>query len=361
MDKFVQQYCSIVTNKYTILLLLYFIHFKFFLQIVLNVESVWLSALLYVLLLLGINYKHIKCSFLILIPIVGICILNPVAANIFVIFLSTYIVSQLPFRTILYHNLSAQIIIFILSSICLFLGITTSELFQQTAQDMRIRYDYGMGNPNTFALFVYSFIINLYLYKGIYHKTYLFIIGVIAWMVFSYTGSRTFFISVVILLIFTFLGRIWKQYPLVSKFSLVIAPILIFSATFYFSQNYIFFPEVNLLFTGRLNLYNSLLSSVSHLDYLIGTDLINTETIDSSFLHLLFEGGVIPLSLFGLLYLNFVCKSSKKQLSAIVPFIASIFTVALTESILTFVLVYGNMIIWILLYKTYLCKKVTLY
>ena len=360
MDKFVQKYYSVVTNKYVILLLVYFIHLKFFLQIVLEIESAVADILLYVFLLLGINYKRIKYSFLILIPILFICFLNAEARNIFVILLSTYIVSQLSLKTILFHNLSAQLIIFVLSSICLFLGITTSEMFQQTVLDMRIRYDYGMGNPNTFALFIYSFIINLYLYKGIYHKKYLFIIGIIAWIVFSYTGSRTFFISVLILLTLSFFGKLYKRYPQISKSTLIIAPILIFSAVFYFSKNYILFPEVNILFSGRLELYNKLLSSVSYSNYLIGTELINTETIDSSILHLLFEGGIIPFSLFILLYFNLVCKINKNQLSAVASLMASVFCVALTESILTFVLIFGNMIIWILLYKTYLKKRIYL-
>lgn len=360
MDKFIQKYHSVTTNKYAILLLVYFIHFKFFFQIVLDIESIVLDIALYVFLLLGINYKRIKYSFLILIPILGICILNAAARNIFVILLSTYIVSQLPLKTILFHNLSAQFIVFILASICLVLGITTSELFPQTVLDMRVRYDYGMGNPNTFALFIYSFIVNLYLYKGAYRKKYLFIIGVIAWFVFSYTGSRTFFMSVLMLLIFSALGNLWKRYPRISKFFLMLTPVLIFCAVFYFSRNYILFPEVNLLFSGRLDLYSRLLSAVNYSDYLIGTDLINTETIDSSFFHILFEGGIIPFSIFVLLYFNFVCKANRNQLSAIVPLLASIFTAALTESVLTFVLIFGNMIIWILLYKTYLNKEIPL-
>lgn len=360
MDKLVQKHDSVITNKYAILLLLYFIHFKFFLQVVLENESVVTNVLLYVFLLLGINYNRIRYSFFILIPILGICLLNSAARNIFVILLSTYIVSQLPLKTIIFHNLSAQLIIFILCSICLVLGITTSELFQENALDMRIRYDYGMGNPNTFALFIYSFIINFYLYKGICHKKYLFIIGVIAWMVFSYTGSRTFFMSVLSLLILSLLGKLWERHSLISKFLLISAPILIFCAVFYFSMNYSLFPEVNLLFSGRLGLYNSLLSSLSYSDYIIGTELINTETIDSSFLHLLFEGGIIPFLLFVLLYFNFVFKSKKNQLSAIVPLMASVFAVALTESVLTFVLIFGNMVIWILLYKTYLNKAIPL-
>lgn len=358
MGKIVYNYRALATNKYAILFLLYFVHLKFFIQIVLDIESAPLDITLYVLLLLGINYKRVKRSFLVLIPIMGISLLNPAARNIFVILLCTYITAQLPIRTILYHNILAQIIVFSLSTICLSLGITESVMFQQTALDMRVRYDYGMGNPNTFAMFVYSFIINLYLYKGIFYKRYLFIIALIGWSVFSYTGSRTFFVSVLVLLLFSCLRNLWSSQPRFSKLLLIIVPILIGVAVFYFSLNYTLYPEVNLLFTGRLDLYNRLLSSVSYSDYIFGTGRINEETIDSSYLHLIFEGGVIPLLLFMILYINLVYKANRKELAAILPLFASVFVFGLTESVLTFVLVFGNMIIWILLYKTYITRHI---
>ena len=109
MDKLVQDYQLLITNKHSSLFLLYFIHLKFFTQIVLDASSVFMDIALYLLLLLGINYRRVKLTFFVLIPIVVICVLNPAASNIFVILLSTYIVSQLPFRNILFHNLSNKI------------------------------------------------------------------------------------------------------------------------------------------------------------------------------------------------------------------------------------------------------------
>ena len=124
MDKLIQDYQSLITNKYSVLFLLYFIHLKFFTQIVLDTPSIIMDIALYLLLLLGVNYRRVKLCFFVLIPIVLLCVLNPAATNIFVILISTYIVAQLPFRTILFHNLCAQIIVFLLCTICLYLGIT---------------------------------------------------------------------------------------------------------------------------------------------------------------------------------------------------------------------------------------------
>lgn len=354
MDKLVQDYQLLITNKHSSLFLLYFIYLKFFTQIVLDASSVFMDIALYLLLLLGINYRRVKLTFFVLIPIVVICVLNPAASNIFVILLSTYIVSQLPFRTILFHNLCAQVVIFLLCTICLYVGITETAVMEATLLDARVRYDYGMGNPNTFALFVYSFFINLYLYKGRDSKICLFLIALIAWNVYSYTGSRTFFISVVVLLLCACISKLCVYWPNLFKFGLIVTPVLIYCFIFYFSLNYTSYPEVNFIFSGRLELYNSLLSSVSLGNYLLGTGQINEITIDNSYLHILFEGGILSLFVFFFLYSNLVIKINGESLSVIFPVLMSIFMYGLTESVLTFVLIYGNMILWILMYDVYI-------
>ena len=354
MDKLVQNYQSLITNKYSVLFLLYFIHFKFFTQIVLDISSTPMDMLLYALLLLGINYRRVKRSFLVLFPMILICVLNPAASNIFVILLSTYIVSQLPIKTILYHNMCAQIIIFLLCTVCLYLGITETHVMEATIFDDRVRYDYGMGNPNTFALFVYSFFINLYLYMGKDNKLNLLLIALIAWKVSSYTGSRTFLISVVVLLFFRCLSGLCERWPRLFRLGLIVAPLFIYCFIFYFALNYASYPAVNILFSGRLDLYNRLLTSVSSTSYLFGTSLINEITIDSSYLHILFEGGILSFLIFILLYINLVVKVNSKELSIIFPLLMSLLMFSLTESVLAFVLIYGNMILWVLMYSVYI-------
>lgn len=354
MDKLVQDYQSFITNKYSVLFLLYFIHLKFFTQIVLDISSTFMDIALYLFLLLGVNYRRVKLSFFVLVPIVFVCILNPAATNVFVILISTYIVAQLPFRTVLFHNLCAQIIVFLLSTACLYLGISEITMMDATLLDTRVRYDYGMGNPNTFALFVYSFFINLYLYKGKDSKIWLLLIAFTAWKVFSYTGSRTFLISVVLLLLCCGIRKLCESWPRLFKFGLIATPILTYGFIFYFTLNFTAYPEMNILFSGRLDFYDSLLSSVSLKDYLFGTELINEITIDSTYLHILFEGGILSLLIFFLLYTNLIIKIDSKDLAIIFPVLMSVLMFGLTESVLNFVLIYGNMIIWVLMYNVYI-------
>ena len=92
---------------------------------------------------------------------------------------------------------------------------------------------------------------------------------------------------------------------------------------------------------------------------LIGTPLINEKTIDNSFLHIVYEGGIIPLAVFLYLYYNLLFKSNSKEMSILLPLFISVFLVGLTESILTFTLIFGNMIIWVIMYKVFMGETLT--
>lgn len=354
MDGTVQQSMPLVYRKKLILLLIMFVHLKFFVQIVMDIQFVLMDLTLYVLLLACIDYRRIRWSLLVLVPIAFVSLINPAARNIFVIFLLTYIISKLPLKTILWYNIISQFAIFTTATVFLLLGITESELFQQTVFDTRVRYDYGMGNPNTFALFIYSAIINLYLFAGYRNRLVMWIIFIIALWVAKYTGSRTFLVAVLFLLFCNCIKKFFETKKNLTKVLYALMPLLFFGLIFFFSIHYLEFPAVNLLFSGRLELYNSLITQSSPMQILIGTPLINEKTIDNSFLHIIYEGGIIPLAIFLYLYYNLLFRSNPKELSILFPLFISVFMVGLTESVLTFTLIFGNMIVWIVLYKVFM-------
>lgn len=349
----------IVYRKELVLFLIMFVHLKFFIQIVMDIQFVLMDLALYGLLLACIDYRRIRWSFLVLIPIAMVSLMNPAARNIFVIFLLTYIISKLPLQAILWYNLISQFAIFSIATIFLLLGITESEMFQQTAFDTRVRYDYGMGNPNTFALFTYSAIINLYLFRGYRNKLVMWIILMICLAVAKYTGSRTFLVAVLFLLFCNLIKKYFANRKNLTRFIYAVIPLLFFGVIFYFSINYLEYPAVNLLFSGRLELYNSLINQSSTMQLLIGTPLINEKTIDNSFLHIVYEGGIIPLAVFLYLYYNLLFKSNSKEMSILLPLFISVFLVGLTESVLTFTLIFGNMIIWVIMYKVFMGETLT--
>ena len=354
-----QQTMPIVYRKKLVLFLIMFIHLKFFVQIVMDIQFVLMDLALYGLLLACIDYRRIRWSFVLLVLIAMVSLMNPAARNIFVIFLLTYIISKLPLQTILWYNLISQIVIFSVATIFLLLGITEAELFQQTVFDTRVRYDYGMGNPNTFALFTYSAIINLYLFAGYRNRWVMWIIFIVGLVVAKYTGSRTFLVAVLSLIICNLIKRRFEIRKNITKVIYAVMPLLFFGIIFYFSINYMEFPAVNLLFSGRLELYNSLITQSSPMQVLIGTPLINEKTIDNSFLHIVYEGGIIPLVIFIYLYYNLLFRSNLKELSILLPLFISVFMVGLTESVLTFTLIFGNMIIWVIMYKVFMGETLT--
>lgn len=350
---------QVIYRKGLVLSLICFVHFKFFVQIILGIEFFLFDMILYIMLLACVDYRRVRYSFFILLPVAFVSLINPAARNMFVIFLLTYLVGKLPLRTTISYNLIAQGLIFFFSTICLLLGITESVMFEQTAIDTRIRYDYGMGNPNTFALFIYSALLNLYLYIGIRKRYVMWIILAIALATAKYTGSRTFLVAMIFLLICNMLRGFFATRPRLSRFLLAIMPVVLISAIFYFSLHYQEYPAVNILFTGRLELYNSLITSVPPSQMLFGSPLINEKTIDNSFLHVVYEGGIIPFAVFLFLYYNAAFRSKGSEIAVLIPVFVSVFMVGLTESILTFVLIFGNMIVWIMMYKIYMGEKIS--
>lgn len=340
--------------------LVFLFHLKFIVQVVLKDSGIMLDVLLYLLLLCTIDYRRIRRF---IFPILGIAIvslINPAARNLFLIFLCIYVLSDLDQKSFLCVNLLGSFFVFFLCTFFLVFGITKSELFPMTFLDMRERWDYGMGNPNTFALFVYSIILNLYLLLGQKYKLVLFLIAVVAFWVYLYTGSRTFICAVCVLIVLHFLRIKLSGYCCFVKMVLLISPILLLGIIIFFARNMEEYPIMDIVLSGRLQLYNDFLSSLSLKHYLIGSDLVNEETIDNTFLHVYFEGGILGFFLFYLFFCKMVKKASIKDLQRYLPVFCSVFAMGITESILTFVLLFGNMTIWYILFKSANCKSIVI-
>lgn len=319
-------------------------------QIVLEQENIILDVVLYLALLFSFDYERIRKSIVFLILIVCISFMNEAARNIFLIFFSSYVLSELRTTTIAKINLVLLSIVFLICSLFLFLGITESVLFRQTLLDMRVRWDYGMGNPNTFALFMYSILLNLYILTSQKNAIIVPLILTIGFCVYEYTGSRTFILSILILSLVHYVRKAMVKSSLViSLFSL--SPLIILFLLMFLIKNVTNYTELDLLLSGRLTLYDNFLGSLSPVDYLVGTPNVNGETIDSSFLHLLFEGGIIVFITCCFMIKKTFMTANKESLKIYFPVFCSIFALGLTESVITFVLMFGNMIVWHILFR----------
>lgn len=335
-----------------LILLMATLYLKFVVQVVLDESNLLLDLLLYVLLLAGLADRKFRPEFFVVILFAVISVLNPAAKNIFLIFATVYALREFSIRELASINLCMQTMVFITTALLLWAGITHSEMFQQSLLDQRERWDFGYGNPNTFALFIYSIMVNAYLLVSRKYKSglMLLILGV-GLAVYAYTKSRTFLLVVVLLVLMHGAVNIgWmRRLILANKWLLYLVPGAFMGSILFLSRYVAHFPLLDLGFSGRLSLYNAFLGSISKVYYLIGTPLVNEETIDSSYLHILFEGGVLAFVLFYVVYLATIRRMNETNVG-VLPLLIGFLAFGLSESLFTFVLIFGNMIIWSILY-----------
>lgn len=340
-------------RKLSIFLLIGCFYLKFFFQIVLKVDSVLMDVALYPFLLMAVNYRKLRIDFFVIFLFVVISVLNSAARNVFLIFLCTYILRDINLKKIALMNCCYAFIILVITFFMLQAGSLKAEMFPQTLLDRRVRWDFGFGNPNTFALFMFSIIINMYIFLAQKHKYFLFFFTAsVSYMVYSYTASRSFLSAILVFYIVLLLinsGKMFKDW-IFNKYLLLGLPLLLTGFILVIAPKIEEVLFLDVVFSGRLSLYNNFLSGLSLKDFWIGTSAINEETIDNSYLHLLFEGGILCYALFYYLYYETV-KYLNDSSFYILPVVLSILVYGLTESVFTFVLIWGNMIIWIVLYQ----------
>lgn len=357
MDRLIQINKSENSIRYVNLLFqflfIFSLYAKFVSLVILEESFVLLDILLYISLLLSINYKRFSYFLLATFAVAVIAVVNPAFKNLFLIITSIYILSEIDIRLFVKINLVFQISVFILASIFLLLGVTKSELLVQLIFDSKERWDYGMGNPNTFSLFIYSILINIYILYGKKNIYIPLIILLVSYYTYSYAGSRTFLFSIIVLLLTNMLGRLFRRYISFFKIILILIPILMFAIIVYCASNVREYEVLNLVMSGRLELYSDFINSLSIKDYIIGTPKVNEDTVDSSFLHIFFEGGMLFFCVFLYLYVKMIKRINVKEAGIVMPYLFSVMSAAITESLFTYILIFGNMIFWFLIFNSY--------
>lgn len=324
------------------------IYCRFLMIVVLKGTSPALDLLLYSFLTICFFRRRFSVEQALILFFVIISLFNPAARNLFLIFALIYLLRLFSLSQMAFMNVLFVSSVFIVMSFLLMIGVVKSEMFPQTILDTRERWDYGFGNPNTFALFMYSLLVNIFflLYKKSKFVLFVFL-SIVGYVVYDYTRSRSFLISVILLIlgVMSLYSIQFKRIILKLKWVLIPLPLcfLIVSLN---STNEL----LDLIFSGRLSLYQSFVTSLPQSAYIIGTPLINEDTLDSSYLHLFFEGGILAYCVFYYLLIKGV-KHLNSDSVHLIPIWVSFFAYGLTESLFTFVLLFGNMIFWQTLYK----------
>lgn len=339
------------------LLLIVLFYIKFLFQILLKYDPFLLDICLYILLLLSLNIFKINWHLLAIVFFAILSQYNSATRNFFLILFSVYILKNWSLRHFAVVNLVCGIVFLGIVSFLLAFGLLKVKMFDLYLLDDRERWDFGFGNPNTFALFMYSILLNAYiLYINKWKTWFPLLLAIISIGIFSYTGSRTFLISIMILIGLHYYLLIRKKIRFI-KIICIVWPFLFMGVLLFFSFNAEEFKLLNLAMSGRLKLYNEFMSNLSYFDFLIGNSKVNEldSVIDSFYLQVLFQGGAMGVGY--MFYLNYAAiKNIKYDSRFLLPVLLSIWAYGIGESIGVFVLIYGNMIFWLILFKNTLQK-----
>lgn len=357
---FKNQYLSKLAFILTSILVIILIYCKYVSIMLLKEDSIILDITLYLSAFIAIfTRRYYDWKILLILGSFAILsILNPAAKNIFLILLTVYILSPFSIIQISKINLILELFVIFLVIILLSVGVLHNKLFALgDISDPRIaRWDMGFGNPNVFALFIYAILINCYIVTQKKFYTY-YLVGsaIISFIVFHYTGSRSFLIGMILIWIISLSLKIKIIRNLTYKYKSLLYPLsLIFIfITIYCSINVSEFEILNLILTGRLRLYHNLLEECSSLSYIIGNASVMDELIDSAYIHLLLEGGVLAVLIFSFLWVIFI-KNLRNSTIYILPVFISVLLYGLTESVFTAILNYGIIIIWSILFAEYI-------
>lgn len=226
---------------------------------------------------------------------------------------------------------------------------------------IRFRSDFGYTHPNIAMIYYWGLFVSviLYCYLSRYRNfiwVLLSLIFLLSIYLYLETDSRSFLIAVVsfivVFLYYNFRQRLVKNYKIGYSGYLLLALPLIFTAlTIYFGIKAGDYPKINILLSTRPALYHEFLVGLKPIQLLLGTSAFDNIIIDSTYLHLLFEAGVLLFVYFIWLYYWAMKNMIRQQNIVLISIMVSFLVYGLMESLLLFCVILGNNLFWILLYR----------
>ncbi|MGE4346570.1 MAG: hypothetical protein AB7D46_04040 [Flavobacteriaceae bacterium] len=355
-----------------VFLLLLFLNLKFASITIIQDRSVVIDMIVYILLIVTFNYSNWTLKSLALTAILaGIYTainFSPYKLNVLMPLLVIQSVSGIRFKR--YLSIS-----FIITGVTLLIMyIINGEGVNMAGYtfliDRKTRMSFGFNHPNVAAIYYYCFMINglLLLYFSRLKKyipLYLLLIIPLWFYIYSKTASRSFLLSIAVLYgtyFYYFLGTIINKKNLLKTTRYVfIFLIFIFTAiTVYFSLQREKYLTLDFILSKRLTYYDRFLEKVNTLDFFFGSDAYGNFVIDSSYIHLLFEGGVFFFIGFCVFYILSTIQMINKKAWIPICVIISFLCYGLMESLLLYSILIGTNIFWIMLYFYYKKGKMEL-
>lgn len=355
-----------------VFLLLFFLNLKFAFITIIQDRSVLVDMIVYVLLIFTFNYSNWTYKSLtktaLLITIYTLINFSSYKLNVLMPLLIVQSVSAIRFKRYLIFNLIITAATLIIMYIIHGEGINMAGF--SFIIDRKERMTFGFGHPNSAALYYYGLMVNglLLLYFSKFKNRiplYLLLIFPLWVYIYKLTASRSFLLSIVVLYGSYFYYYLGEKLVPKNRFrfanAVFIGLLFIFmAATLYFSFERNSFPILNKLLSKRLTFYAVFLEQITPLDFLFGSDAYKNLVVDSSYIHLLFEGGIFFFIGFSLFYIFSTVKMVNKKEWVPICVVISFMAYGLMETVFLFNMLIGTNILWITLYYYYKNGKMQL-
>lgn len=348
-------------RKPSLFILLLILNFRFLFTVVLNDRMEVLSVLTIVFFLLSFDYASLRKEYLYWLAIfivISVFDFTKYKLNVLTPLIIMQCVSTFNLKEYLRYN----IIILGLTAFGMFLVFGTGHTIQSDVFSIiRVRSDFGYSHPNVAMIYYWGLFLSilLYCYLSKYRNFIWILLGgflIVSTYFYLETDSRSFLLAVIVfalvLLYYNLRRRSVKDYRIgYSRYILYTLPLVFTLLSLYFAVFADEYPKINILFSTRPALYNELLQSLSPLQYLFGTTAFDRIIIDSTYLHLLFEAGVLLFVYFIWLYYFAMKNIVKQQNFIVIAIMVSFLVYGLMESLLLFCVIIGNNLFWVLMYR----------
>lgn len=310
---------------------------RFFLGDVLKIDTLWLTYLLSIVLLLSIDVQRLNWRYYTVIfcfILLSVALANPLLLPLALLFMLAFSCKDLNVRSVAQLQFWLQLFFFLYMAFGVALGEIPMRI-EEYAKATTI--DLGFGNSNSFSLFIFSLLSCFYVgFHGRYTKIALIVFFLSSIITYQFAFSRTILFGEIVFLLICFL-QIIKKIQIFAKVKYLITffPVIIISLMLFLIFNIVNYEELNTMLTGRLLLGLEHLSLFMESSIWLGHDYVslNDKPLDCSYLSLLITLGILGYAI----YSFFIYMAFSKRFDFLcyyMPLLASILICGFSENIL---------------------------
>ena len=279
-----------VIDAFWILIVILF-NLRFTLQMC-GIETSFLTGIILLIIIAVILLNRIRRELLLIVPFFFLSFVNPASLTILCVFLLSYLSGFSNLKSIALKNAICSTFFVLLNFLLLSCGYINENYSDLSYKGQGVVSDYGYGNTNTFAIYVYVILLSYYISGFARNMLYWIVFLVVSYCVFAMVGSRTVLATEIFFVILCALQHNkWCSRLLYNRYILCAVPFLIFGFIL-FSVNLVKTSLVfDYSFTARFSRVLNVISQMSAYNYLIGyPKFLDDGMIDIAYCFLLFAG-----------------------------------------------------------------------